>query len=123
MGRYRSRLEIIADVLTVVKGGAMKTQIMYGANLSYTLLSRYLTDVMDMRMVQRQDGNLYTLTEKGFEFLQEFKGYRAQREGIEKRLQDIKDEKTRLINMFLNPSTDLEKHPGIKEEERDEKDG
>jgi len=46
MGKYRDRLQIIADMLSVVRGGAKKTHIMYQANLSYTLLGRYLSEVL-----------------------------------------------------------------------------
>ena len=59
MVRYRNRLDIIADVLEVAKGGARKTQIMYGANLSYRLLTRYLKEVMDTGLVKREDGSIF----------------------------------------------------------------
>jgi len=52
MAKYRSRLEIVADVLGVVSGGARKTQIMYQANLSYKLLVHYLKDVIKMGLVK-----------------------------------------------------------------------
>jgi predicted transcriptional regulator len=102
MVKYRNKLEIIADVLAVAEGGAGKTQIMYGANLSYMLLTRYLVDVMDMGLVRAEDANTYTLTEKGAEFLQEFHGYRADRMEVEKQLSEIKDRKAVLLNKFLN---------------------
>ncbi|MGQ9461394.1 MAG: winged helix-turn-helix domain-containing protein, partial [Candidatus Bathyarchaeaceae archaeon] len=37
MGKYRGRLDIVADILSVVNNndGARKTRIMYQANLSY----------------------------------------------------------------------------------------
>lgn len=102
MVRYRNKLDIIADVLEVAKDGARKTQIMYGANLSYTLLTRYLKNVMDMGLVRREDENIFKLTEKGSNFLQEFNGYREKRGEIEEQLSDIKDEKMMLLNKFLN---------------------
>jgi len=40
MGKYRDRLQIIADILSVVRDGAKKTHVMYQANLSFTLLKR-----------------------------------------------------------------------------------
>ena len=70
---YRSRLEIIRDVLAVADGagddGSKKTHIMYGANLSYKLLTKYLGEVLDARLVCAQ-GACYLLTEKGRNFLQ-----------------------------------------------------
>jgi predicted transcriptional regulator len=102
MVRYRNRLDIIADVLEVAKSGARKTKIMYGANLSYTLLTRYLKDVLDLGLVKGEDGNIFKLTEKGSDFLQEFNGYREHRGEIEEQLSDIEYEKTMLLNKFLN---------------------
>lgn len=102
MAKYRSRLEIVADVLGVVSGGAKKTKIMYQANLSYSLLIRYLKDVIDMGLVKMKDGNTYGLTEKGFDFLEEFKGYRERRVEVEEQLNDIQDKKVMLENRFLN---------------------
>jgi predicted transcriptional regulator len=101
MVKYRNKLEIIADVLAVTKGGAGKTQIMYGANLSYMLLTRYLTDVMDMGLVRTEDEHTYTLTEKGAEFLQEFHGYRVDQREVEKQLSEVKDKKMMLETRFL----------------------
>ena len=51
MGQYRKRLEIIADILSVVRGGAKKTRIMYQANLSYRLLALYLEFVKEAGLV------------------------------------------------------------------------
>ena len=102
MVRYRNRLDIIADILEVTKGGARKTRIMYGANLSYTLLTRYLKDVMVMGLVRSEEGNIFKLTEKGSGFLQEFNGYREHRGEVEEQMSDIELEKAMLMNRFLN---------------------
>jgi len=121
MARYRSRLEIVADVLGVVSGGAKKTKIMYQANLSYSLLVRYLRDVIDMGLVKMKDGNTYGLTEKGSDFLREFKGYYKHRVEVEEQLNDIQDKKTMLENRFLNAENmgaGLKNCPGKKGEKK-----
>ena len=102
MAKYRSRLEIVADVLGVVSDGARKTQIMYQANLSYKLLVRYLKDVIDMGLVKMKDENTYELTEKGLKFLEQFEGYYERRVEVEEQLNGVQDEKVRLENRFLN---------------------
>ena len=46
MGKHRSRLEILANILDVVNGNdgsAKRTQIMYQANLSFQVLQKYQT--------------------------------------------------------------------------------
>ena len=102
MAKYRSRLEIVADVLGVVSGGAKKTQIMYQANLSYKLLVRYLKDVIDMGLVKMKGEDTYELTEKGSDFLREFKGYYERRVEVEEQLNGVQDEKVMLESRFLN---------------------
>ena len=120
MAKYRSRLEIIADVLGVVSGGARKTQIMYQANLSYKLLIHYLKDVIDMGLVKMKGENTYELTEKGFDFLEEFKGYHQHRVEVEEQLNGVQNEKVRLETRFLNAKSmdaGLKNCAGEKDEE------
>lgn len=102
MVRYRSRLEIVADILGVAREGARKTAIMYQANLSYKLLVRYLKYVIDMGLVKIENGNTYELTEKGAGFLCEFKNYHERRVEVEKELGEIEEEKMMLKDKFLN---------------------
>jgi len=69
-GKYRSKLQIIVDILLVASKGAKKTWIMCRANLSYELLNRYLAEVMDAGLVSFVDGSdCYKITRKGQEFL------------------------------------------------------
>lgn len=106
MTKYRDRLDIIADILKVVRDGARKTRIMYMANLSYTLLTRYLTDVIKMGLVKMETGKTYELTDKGSNFLQEFKRYRKHQVKVEELQNDIKAEEATLIDRFLNDKSD-----------------
>jgi len=70
LGKYRSRLEIVANILSVVSEGAKKTHIMYGANLSYKLLNRYLGEVFNAGLVCL-NGECYEITDKGQHFLEQ----------------------------------------------------
>lgn len=105
MGRYRSRLEIIATVLSAVSDGAKKTQIMYQANLSYTLLIRYLKDVLEAGLVRSDSDDFFRLTRKGLAFLTQFKRYHERHQKLGKQLRGIRDEKVMLENKFLNAKT------------------
>ena len=101
MTKYRDRLGIIADILEVARDGAKKTRIMYMANLSYTLLTRYMSDVLDRGLVKKETGKTYMLTDKGAYFLQKINSYRKRQEEIEEQLSDIKNEGATLIDTFL----------------------
>ena len=98
MGRYRSRLQIIADILRVVKGGSKKTQVMREARLSYTLLMRYLAEVMKADLVCYDNEN-YVLTGKGESFLDKFDVYSRRCRHLEGHLNTVSDDKMELEKM------------------------
>jgi predicted transcriptional regulator len=104
MGKYRGRLQIIADILSVVRNGAKKTHVMYQANLSYTLLSRYLTEVLESGLVSCDDEDRYKLTRRGKNFLDIFNEYSKRCGQIEQQLNHVNDEKTVLENMVNDNS-------------------
>lgn len=92
MGSYRNRLDIIADILRVVgsNGRAKKTQIMYGANLSYTVLTKYLTEVQNACLIKLEGSKrCYVLTDKGKKFLQHYKEYSRRNRRMERQLETI----------------------------------
>lgn len=90
MGSYRSKLDIIADILHVANQGAKKTQIMYQANLSYRLLSRYLSEVSKACLIRfERKERCYKVTSKGREFLEKYKDYSRRNRHVEKQLNDV----------------------------------
>jgi predicted transcriptional regulator len=94
LGSYRGRLDIIADILQVVSQQPKKTQIMYRANLSYKVLTRYLTEVSEASLINFEDEKqCYRLTTKGREFLEVYKEYSKGNRHIEKRLNEINGKK------------------------------
>ena len=104
MGRHRSRLKILASILSVVSdnNGAKKTQIMYQAYLSYKLLVRYLNDVMDAGLVVCRDDDCYWLTSKGEMFLDKFNNYSRFRENVDEQVNHVEDQKMMLEEMCPN---------------------
>jgi predicted transcriptional regulator len=74
--KRRDQLSIIANILEISRGGILKTQIMYRANLSYKQLSEYLPLLLAKGlMVQTisEGKDTYAVTVKGAGFL---RGYR-----------------------------------------------
>ena len=103
MGKYRDRLQIVADMLSVVSGNdAKKTRIMYIANLSWDLLNRYLNDLMEAGLLSFNSSGFYVLTPKGRLFLYRFSEYSKRCESVEEHLNDLDKEKKNLENMCLN---------------------
>src|SRR3989339_1241792 len=100
MGNYRGRLEIIADILNVASRDAKKTQIMYQANLSYKVLQRYLTEIVNAQLINYEyEKQLFQLTDKGREFLEAYQKYSKTNKHVEKRLNDIATKKKLLDDL------------------------
>ena len=73
VGRRRSNIEIIADMLRVGENGAGKTEIMYSANLSYSQIQKYLDYLVGQGFINRisLDKTMvaYQVTDSGFKLL------------------------------------------------------
>jgi len=71
MKHRRSNIEIIADILRL--GQAGKTEIMYGANMSYCQLQKYIDLLMERGFIDRVNSEssivTYRTTEKGHTLL------------------------------------------------------
>ena len=103
MGGYRRRLDIIADMLGVASQGAKKTQIMYKANLSYRLLTKYLEEVRKAYLVSfERKQRCYILTSKGKQFLEMYKEYSKRTKYVEKHINDANGKKKVLENLCSN---------------------
>jgi predicted transcriptional regulator len=94
MGNYRRRVDIIADILEVVSSDAKKTQIMFKANLSYKVLTKYLSEILDASLITfEEERQCYMLTSKGHDFLANYKIYCKTNMHIKKRLAHVMDTK------------------------------
>jgi predicted transcriptional regulator len=68
--KYRSRTEIVSNILIAANGGATKTKIMYKAFLSYAQLKEYLTVLLQNGLLEYKDENtVFRTTSKGIKFL------------------------------------------------------
>ena len=68
--KYRSRTEIVGNILDAANGGASKTRIMYKAYLSYNQLKEYLTVLIENNLIEYLDGTrTFKTTEKGLNYL------------------------------------------------------
>jgi predicted transcriptional regulator len=74
VGRRRSNIEIIADMLRVGENGAGKTEIMYTANMSYHQIQKYLNYLVNQGFIHKVniDNTMvaYQVTDSGFKLLQ-----------------------------------------------------
>jgi len=69
--KYRSRIEIIADLLSAVQSKSKKTHIMYESNLSYNLLMQYLNLLLKIGLIRKNNDGNYEISGRGRRFLEE----------------------------------------------------
>jgi predicted transcriptional regulator len=107
MGTHRSRLKILASILNVVNdnNGAKKTQIMYKAYLSYSLLIRYLNEMMEMKLLVCEEEKCFKLTKKGREFLVRFSKYARYKKKVSEKLTFVEKQRKTLEKMVSKVSS------------------
>jgi len=60
----RNNLDIEADILGVTRQGSIKTWIVYGANLNFKIVKRYLDGLISRGLLE-QEGKIFFTTAKG----------------------------------------------------------
>jgi predicted transcriptional regulator len=83
--KNRSSLDIVREVLSITLVKVCKTRIMYGANLSFHQLEKYLSALIDSGLLVHDGDSGYLVTGMGIEFLQLYDDYleRSARLGAE----------------------------------------
>jgi len=77
--KYRSQMRIYVDIMRVIQredNRAKPTRILYGANLSHDRLLKYLEELKSLGVIEEvanDDDRFYTLTQKGIEFMNQFR--------------------------------------------------
>ncbi len=78
MTKKRNKLEIIKDILEVIKnknGKIKPTHILYKSNLSYSMMDEYLTELIGKNFIEEKisgKNKTYSVTAKGFKFLEQY---------------------------------------------------
>ena len=68
----RDQITIMSDLLQIVQQPQRLTHILYRSNMSYGQLVKYLTEMIDLEMVEEKNDpfRAFTITSKGKIFLQ-----------------------------------------------------
>ncbi len=78
MERKRNRLEIIRDILKVIRdrsGKIKPTHILYKSNLSHQMMSEYLEELKGKGFIEEikiKTGRSYIITDKGVNYLDQY---------------------------------------------------
>jgi len=78
MDKKRNRLEIIYDILRVIKdrsGRIKPTHILYKSNLSHQMMEEYLSELIEkefIRELKTKNGRTYEIMAKGLNYVEKF---------------------------------------------------
>lgn len=79
MTKKRTRLEVIRDILSVIRdrnGKIKPTHILYKSNLSHPMMEEYLSELIGKGFViehKAPAGKTYSVTPKGLEYLAKYR--------------------------------------------------
>jgi predicted transcriptional regulator len=73
--KNRSSLDIVREILSIALVKVRKTRIMYGANLSFHQLEKYLSTLLENALLSFDGDFGYITTDSGEKFLQLYEDY------------------------------------------------
>ena len=79
MSKKRDKLQIIYDILSVIKeknGKIKPTNILYKSNLSNQMFQEYMNELMQKGFIlekEEKSSKTYSLTQKGFDYLGKYR--------------------------------------------------
>lgn len=69
----RDRVEIMAEILSLCSKPQIKTQVMYGINLSWKMLQHYLSELQSLKLLEvDKKSTTYITTSRGKEFVKKW---------------------------------------------------
>jgi predicted transcriptional regulator len=105
VNKNRGRLDIVRDVLSIASIKVCKTRIMYGANLSFVQLEKYLTLLQGNGLLERDGDSGYLVTERGKKFLRLYDDHMKRSKLLNKEVNKSNEDMLRLETMcFSNKS-------------------
>lgn len=79
MSKKRNKLEIIRDILEVIKnksGKVKPTHVLYKSNLSHQMMELYLNELKEKALITQGklgNGKTYFITQKGIDYLSQYR--------------------------------------------------
>jgi predicted transcriptional regulator len=64
-------MDICRDILQLTRNGAIKTRIVYGANLNFKIVKGYLSKLLSLGLLEESRKG-YRTTEKGLDFINRY---------------------------------------------------
>lgn len=100
LDKKRNTLSIVAAILEAATLETNKTRIMFQANLSFKLLSKYLGAALESGLIQ-VNGDKYLLADRGKAFLKQYKNLKERQVGAQKLLDSLDSEYHQLYHSYI----------------------
>jgi predicted transcriptional regulator len=74
LGTRRNGMEILVNILKESRSGITKTRLVYKTNMNFFAIRKHIDFLIqkDLLTLEHKEFSLYTTTQKGIEFLNEF---------------------------------------------------
>ena len=109
LNKNRHSLDIVHGILSISSVKVRKTRIMYGANLSFVQMEKYLKLLLGSGLLEQNSGSIYLVTDRGKEFLQLYTDYLERSIRLNDEVERNTRERLRLEKMCFNKACKTEK--------------
>lgn len=105
MGKNRDRISIIATIVEAANSGACKTHIMFDANLSFSVLEKYLNVALNYELINQEEFK-YKVTDIGRKYLEQYKHFEERYIDAQKMLESLSYEREQLAQFCAESKID-----------------
>jgi len=108
-------LDIAREVLFIASVRARKTRIMYGANLSFRQVQKYLNTLLNNGLLEHDVDSGYLITDVGRAFVSLYEDYLERSKGLRCEVERNTKDRLQLESMCFNSKGEA-KHGGIEKD-------
>jgi len=102
VSKNRCSLDIVRAMLSIALVRSRKTKIMYGANLSFHQVEKYLSVLLRSGLLEHDVDSGYLITEAGREFLSLYEDYLERSNVLRQEVEKNTRDRLQLENMCFN---------------------
>ena len=102
MNKNRCSLDIVRAMLSIASVRSRKTKIMYGANLSFHQVEKYLSFLLRSGLLEQNVDSGYLITRVGREFLSLYEKYLKRSDVLRQEVERNTKDRLQLENMCFN---------------------
>ena len=115
VNKNRRSLDIAQTILSITSVRVRKTRIMYGANLSFRQVQKYLCVLLRNGLLEHDVDSGYLITGAGKKFLRLYEEYLERSKGLRQEVENNTKDRLKLESMCFNNTGEVN-HVGIEKD-------